>query len=78
MPVPVGAYAGQPSCFDRMKVGFMIGFSVGMATGGLFGGFNALRYGLRGAELLKNVGKVMVQGGGSFGTFMAIGAGIRC
>lgn len=43
MPVPVGAYAGQPSCFDRMKVGFMIGFSVGMATGGLFGGFNALR-----------------------------------
>jgi len=23
-------------------------------------------------------GKVMVQGGGTFGTFMAIGTGIRC
>lgn len=36
------------------------------------------RYGLRGRELINNVGKVMVQGGGTFGTFMAIGTGIRC
>ena len=31
-----------------------------------------------GSELIQNVGKVMVQGGGTFGTFMAIGTGIRC
>lgn len=36
------------------------------------------RYGLRGRELINNVGKTMVQGGGTFGTFMAIGTGIRC
>lgn len=36
------------------------------------------RYGLRGRELLNNVGKVMLQSGGTFGTFMSIGAGIRC
>ncbi|KAG5307357.1 ROMO1 protein, partial [Acromyrmex insinuator] len=36
------------------------------------------RYGLRGKELLNSVGKVMLQGGGTFGTFMAIGTGIRC
>lgn len=36
------------------------------------------RYGLRGRELINNVGKVMIQGGGTFGTFMAIGTGIRC
>jgi len=36
------------------------------------------RYGLRGRELLNTVGKTMVQGGGTFGTFMAIGTGIRC
>ena len=36
------------------------------------------RYGMRGRELLSNVGKTMVQGGGTFGTFMAIGTGIRC
>lgn len=49
-----------------------------MASGALFGGFSALRYGLRGRELVNNVGKVMIQGGGTFGTFMAIGTGIRC
>merc|ERR1711962_965211 len=79
--VPAGSIYGNqqgPSCFDRVKLGFMMGFSVGMATGALFGGFTALRYGLRGRELLNNVGKTMVQSGATFGTFMAIGSGIRC
>lgn len=40
--------------------------------------FSSFRYGLRGRELVNNVGKVMLQGGGTFGTFMAIGTGIRC
>ncbi|XP_012270093.1 reactive oxygen species modulator 1 [Orussus abietinus] len=80
MPVvPGGGYQQQgPSCFERMKLGFMIGFCVGMASGALFGGFSALRYGIRGRELVNSVGKVMLQGGGTFGTFMAIGTGIRC
>ncbi|CAG2060454.1 unnamed protein product [Timema podura] len=78
MPVPVGSFQSGPSCFDRMKMGFMIGFCVGMASGALFGGFSALRYGMRGRELATNVGKTMIQGGGTFGTFMAIGTGIRC
>ncbi|XP_014238647.1 reactive oxygen species modulator 1 [Trichogramma pretiosum] len=79
MPVvPGGAYQQGPTCFERMKLGFTIGFCVGMASGALFGGFTALRHGLRGRELVNNVGKVMVQGGGTFGTFMAIGTGIRC
>lgn len=43
--VPGGVYQGQgPSCFDKMKMGFMLGFCVGMASGALFGGFSALRY----------------------------------
>ncbi|XP_063702834.1 reactive oxygen species modulator 1 [Culicoides brevitarsis] len=83
MPMPSGTIynqgqMGQPSCFDRMKMGFTIGMCVGMASGALFGGFGALRAGLRGRELINNVGKVMLQGGGTFGTFMAIGTGIRC
>ena len=36
------------------------------------------RHGMRGRELVNSVGKVMLQGGGTFGTFMAIGTGIRC
>jgi len=61
-----------------MKTGFMLGFCIGMASGALFGGFGALRMGMRGRDLVNNVGKVMLQGGGTFGTFMAIGTGIRC
>ncbi|EDW79455.1 uncharacterized protein Dwil_GK20403 [Drosophila willistoni] len=79
MPLPSSSFSQQgPTCFDKMKTGFTIGFCVGMASGALFGGFSALRYGLRGRELINNVGKVMIQGGGTFGTFMAIGTGLRC
>ena len=50
MPVPQGAMhgGGQPSCFDRVKMGFMMGMCVGMASGGILGGFGALRMGMRG------------------------------
>ncbi|XP_041060523.1 reactive oxygen species modulator 1 isoform X1 [Carcharodon carcharias] len=43
-------------------------------------GYGNLRpgLGLRGRELLGGVGKTMMQSGGTFGTFMAIGMGIRC
>jgi len=80
MPMPVGGMQHQqgPSCFGRMKTGFMLGFCIGMASGAIFGGFGAMRMGLRGRDLVNNVGKVMLQGGGTFGTFMAIGTGIRC
>lgn len=36
------------------------------------------RVGMRGRELMGGVGKTMMQSGGTFGTFMAIGMGIRC
>uniref|UniRef100_A0A8V0ZMC3 Reactive oxygen species modulator 1 n=16 Tax=Neognathae TaxID=8825 RepID=A0A8V0ZMC3_CHICK len=79
MPVTVGPYGqSQPSCFDRVKMGFVMGFAVGMAAGALFGTFSCLRIGMRGRELMGGVGKTMMQSGGTFGTFMAIGMGIRC
>lgn len=36
------------------------------------------RIGMRGRELMGGVGKTMMQSGGTFGTFMSIGMGIRC
>ncbi|KAL9982239.1 hypothetical protein ACROYT_G004264 [Oculina patagonica] len=70
--------APQPSCFDRVKVGFMIGFAVGMSSAALFGTYSALKYGLRGRELVTSIGKIMLQGGGTFGVFMSVGTAIRC
>merc|ERR1711893_243539 len=81
MPAPPPGYYGQqqgPSCFDKMKMGFMMGFGVGCASGLIFGTIGGLRYGLRNMELVQNVAKTMVQGGGTFGTFMTVGTGIRC
>ncbi|XP_051169586.1 reactive oxygen species modulator 1 [Leptopilina boulardi] len=73
-----GSYQQGPSCWDRIKMGFTMGFCVGLASGAIFGGFSALRSGMRGRELVNNMGKIMIQSGGTFGTFMAIGSGIRC
>ena len=57
MPIPAGAGGhGGPSCFDRIKLGFLMGCCVGMGSGMLFGGFTAFRYGLRGSELIRQVG----------------------
>ncbi|KAJ8020693.1 Reactive oxygen species modulator 1 [Holothuria leucospilota] len=78
MPASYQPVGSGPSCWDRVKMGFMLGFAVGMGSGALFGGFTALRYGLRGRELFTTVGKTMVQGGGTFGLFMSVGTGIRC
>lgn len=79
MPAPPSAYGQHgPSCFDKVKTGFMMGFCVGLGAGALFGGLGSLRMGFRRTELITQVGKAMIQGGGTFGTFMAIGSGIRC
>lgn len=51
---------------------------VGIGSGALFGTYNSLKIGLRGAELMKYASKSMVSGGATFGTFMAIGSAIRC
>uniref|UniRef100_A0A8D0BCE4 Reactive oxygen species modulator 1 n=1 Tax=Salvator merianae TaxID=96440 RepID=A0A8D0BCE4_SALMN len=77
MPVTVGLYGqSQPSCFDRVKMGFIMAFAVDMAAGALFGLFSCLRTGVR-REWMGGTGKIMVLRGGTFGTFMAIGIKIH-
>ncbi|XP_078483093.1 reactive oxygen species modulator 1-like [Ciona intestinalis] len=80
MPVGnIGHAQGQqkPSCWSTIKMGFGMGFAVGMGAGVIFGTFGGLRMGLRGRELIGTIGKTMVQSGGTFGTFMSIGMGMR-
>ncbi|KAE9548843.1 hypothetical protein FO519_007947 [Halicephalobus sp. NKZ332] len=82
MPVPGGYQVvggGQgPTCFQKLKMGFMMGAMIGGATGVLLGGFGAWRLGLRGREMFTQIGKVAAQSGGSFGVFMTVAQGLRC
>ncbi|XP_052590902.1 reactive oxygen species modulator 1-like [Peromyscus californicus insignis] len=77
MPMAVGPYGqSQPSCFARVKMAFVMGCALGMAAGALFGTFSCLRIRMRCRELMDGIGKTMMQSGGTFGTFIAIGMGI--
>lgn len=69
---------GGVSCFDRVKYGMMIGGTIGVSIGALFGSYAGIRYGLRGRELINQLGKAVLQTGGTFGAFMAIGSALRC
>lgn len=42
---PYGQQQRGPSCFDKVKMGFMMGACIGAATGLVLGGFTVWRYG---------------------------------
>uniref|UniRef100_A0A8C6YWW7 Reactive oxygen species modulator 1 n=1 Tax=Nothoprocta perdicaria TaxID=30464 RepID=A0A8C6YWW7_NOTPE len=70
----------QPSCFQQNRC-FLTNACLLPARASSFTRFLcffSLRIGMRGRELMGGVGKTMMQSGGTFGTFMAIGMGIRC
>ncbi|XP_025727845.1 reactive oxygen species modulator 1-like [Callorhinus ursinus] len=78
MPVAVGPYRqSQPSCFNHVKMGFMMGYAVGMAAGMLLGTFSCLRIGMWCWELMGGIRKTMMQSGGIFNIFVAIRMGIQ-
>ncbi|XP_050438201.1 reactive oxygen species modulator 1 [Adelges cooleyi] len=79
--VVVGGGYGQRqniSCFDKISNAFMMGATIGITMGIVFGGVSGLRYGLRGRELIGKTAITMLQSGGTFGTFMSVGAALRC
>ncbi|KRZ76598.1 T-complex protein 1 subunit alpha, partial [Trichinella papuae] len=79
VPTGYGPHGAKgPNCFDQIKVGLIMGGAVGAAVGVIFGGVSALSMGLRGRELLRQLGKVMATSSGSFGLFMAVGSALRC
>ncbi|XP_011501634.1 PREDICTED: reactive oxygen species modulator 1 [Ceratosolen solmsi marchali] len=78
MTVASKPFYKDQKCWDKLKVGFLIGACVGIASGAIFGGYRGLRFGYRGQELIYHTTKEMSSGAITFGTFMAIGTGIRC
>ncbi|XP_050529535.1 reactive oxygen species modulator 1 [Daktulosphaira vitifoliae] len=78
VPPPTGIYGQKPSCYDKISNSFIMGATIGITIGMLFGGLSAFRSGFRGTELVGKMGITMMQSGGTFGTFMGVGAAIRC
>jgi len=80
--LPSGSYyqqqPGRPTCFEMVKSGGIKGFCVGMTFGTLAGVVGGLRAGFRGRELIRHVGGMVVQGGGTFGILIAVSMGLRC
>ncbi|KAL5249384.1 hypothetical protein ACHWQZ_G018295 [Mnemiopsis leidyi] len=72
------AATNQPSCWTKVKTGAFMGAALGCGVGFMFGGFVGIRGGLRGKKLINELGSTMLQSGGTFGTFLAIGSAIRC
>ncbi|XP_063690858.1 reactive oxygen species modulator 1-like [Bolinopsis microptera] len=68
----------QVSCWTKVKTGAMMGAALGCGVGLMFGSFVGIRGGLRGKKLINELGSTMLQSGGTFGTFLAIGSAIRC
>ncbi|KAI1716415.1 reactive mitochondrial oxygen species modulator 1 domain-containing protein [Ditylenchus destructor] len=84
MPVGVpqgyqAVHGGQgPTCFQKLKMGFMMGAMIGGTMGVILGTGTGFRVGLRGKEMLVHIGKYAASSGGSFGVFMTVAQGLRC
>ncbi|PSS12485.1 hypothetical protein M430DRAFT_73264, partial [Amorphotheca resinae ATCC 22711] len=64
---PVGPNMGQPSTFDKMKMGAMMGGTVGVIIGFIFGSVNIMRYGAGPNGVMRSLGQYMLGSGATFG-----------
>jgi hypothetical protein len=56
----------------------MLGCTIGGTFGLIVGTIGGLSAKLRGRQLVRTVGNTILQSGGAFGFFLAVGSAIRC
>ncbi|KAM0751812.1 hypothetical protein T439DRAFT_313178 [Meredithblackwellia eburnea MCA 4105] len=77
MPPPPQALGGEPTIWQKLKMGATMGSLVGLTIGFIFGSFAILRNGAGPRGFLPSLSGYMLSSAATFGFFMSIGTVIR-
>ncbi|KAH9994414.1 reactive mitochondrial oxygen species modulator 1-domain-containing protein [Russula vinacea] len=78
MPPPM-KHGGEPSIWQKSKMGALMGGGVGLTIGFIFGSYSILRYAgwCRPSRFLATLSQYMLSSAATFSFFLAIGSVIR-
>ncbi|KDQ54814.1 hypothetical protein JAAARDRAFT_37920 [Jaapia argillacea MUCL 33604] len=77
MPPPPPAQHGQPTVWQKRRMGAMMGAGVGLTIGFIFGSYSILRGGAGPRGFLPTLSQYMLSSAATFSFFLAIGSVIR-